>query len=936
MFNLEKAIASWKRTLQHHPAFRREDREELEAHVRDYIDRLVAEGLTEEEAWHQAMQRMGDYGSVEREYRKVFWVKLFNPLTFLDNLIWHGIMFKNYLKVAVRSLRKHKGAAFINITGLAIGMACCLVVLLFMHEESNYDTYHTNDDRLYRLSLQVWGLSNPDDRGEVATTSILWGPTMKTDFPEVEEVARFVGLISERNPWQLRAASSDRVFEEVNLLYAEPTAPQLFNWPLVQGDAATALAEPRSIVLTEEMAQKYFGDADPMGQTIVLDPRQRDSNGQIRDIQVDYTVTGVLKNIPRQSHFTFDFLVSFVDLNGIYGGDVLTGAGMDTWYWRGRIAHTYLLMREGADIAAFEAKFPAFLEQYVGDETRSRGYDYALFLQNIGDIYLDGNMGGQIDPVGDARMMYMFAIVALFVLLIACVNFMNFATARSATRAREVGMRKVVGAHRNQLIYQFLGESVFTSVIALVVAIGLAWLTLPIFYGYVGKDFVFDPATSGFLVLMLVVVGLFVGIFSGSYPAFFLSKFKPALVLKGSFAKGSKGRMLRKGLVVFQFAISTFLIIATLTVYNQLNYMRTYDLGFDQERAIVLTPNTARPLRVEYAAFRDELLRHPNIEAVTNSTGLPSMGGGGDVYAERGTPAEDGHSFGEYFGDYNFFEVMGLELIAGRTFDESRPSDGGFENEDLGITEFAVIVNEETVRRFGWGSPENALGKQIIRDPRSQDWMATVVGVMEDFHVESLHEPLSPGGIFLLNGTNGRMAFNYITIKVAPTDVAGSLDVIRETTQRIIPDAEFAYTFLDENFKEQYEEEERLSEVFTYISFLAIFIACLGLFGLAAFTAEQRTKEIGVRKVLGATVGGIIMLLSKDFVKLLVVSFLVAIPVGYFVADLWLQEFAYRISLGVGIFLFASLIALGIALLTVSYQAIRAAIANPVDALRYE
>ncbi len=837
------------------------------------------------------------------------------------------IMWKNYLKIALRSLRKHKGTSFINVSGLAIGMACCLIVLVFVRDETAYDRYHERQDQLYRLSIKGITISSGQDR-LTATSPILWGPALQRDYPEVVDYARFVSLASADNPWKLRY--EDQEFDEQHILYADPSALDLFNWPVLRGNTETMLVEPRSIVLTEAMATKYFGTEDPIGKPLTLDPRLRDREGNLTGATFDYTVTGILQDIPRRSHFTFDFLLPSSGLNSIYGGDITTGGDIDSWFWRGRVAHTYLLLQEGADPAALEAKFDAFQDQYVGDATRSRGYYYEPFLQRIDKIYLDGNMGGQLQPVGDVNNVYMFSIIAVFILIIACINFMNLATARSTGRAKEVGMRKVVGAYRKQIVTQFLGESVLISLIAFVLALGLAWLLLPVFYSYLNKDFVLDYAGEATFLLSLLGVGLFVGIFAGSYPAFFLSRFKPVVVLKGLLGRRAKGAVLRKGLVTFQFAITAFLIIATLTVFKQLDFMRSYQLGFDQERVLVIPPTVARSMMPQYEAFREELLASPLIADVTASSGVPGESRRGDIYVAQGGPPDDGFGLGEVFADYNTMDLFGLDLVAGRGFSRDIGTDAGLRDENGRFREVTGILTEEAVRQFGWASPEEALGKQIVRDPRAVDWTVTIVGVVKDFHVQSLHQPIAPVALILYE------EFGYISVKLQPGDLQEAVAFIEEKAQPFMAETSFAYTFLDEAFNAQYQEEERLGEVFSYIAFLAIFIACLGLFGLAAYTAEQRTKEIGIRKVLGASLGNIVVLLSRSFAVLVLVAFVIAVPLAYYATDFWLQDYPYRIEISWVIFLIAGSLSLAIALVTVSYQAIKAALTNPVDSLRYE
>ena len=836
-------------------------------------------------------------------------------------------MFRHYFKISFRHLFKYRFYSLINIVGLALGMACTITVLLYVHDESSYDSYHHEADRLYRLSIRGVEISSGDDNLR-ATTPILWAPALQQDYPEVEAYTRFVQLARPENPWEL--SYGEEAFFESDILYADSSVFQLFNWPLQQGDAKTALSQPQSIILTEEMATKYFGEEDPMGQLIKIDPRLRNDEGQLTGQTFDYKITGIMANIPRRSHFTFDFLLPSKGLNAIYGGDITTGAGMNSWFWRGTVAHTYLQLKKGSDPSELESKFEEFQDRYVGDATRSRGYYYAPFLQRIDKIYLEGNMGGQLSPVGDETFMYMFSIIALFILCIACINFMNLSTARSATRAKEVGIRKVVGAYRKQIISQFLGESILISLIAFCFAILMARFILPIFYAYLGKEWTIDYMEEAPFLLGLILVSVLVGIFSGSYPAIFLSRFRPVQVLKGIFSYNKSGTFLRKGLVVFQFVITAFLIIATLTVFKQLNFMQDYELGFDQEHVVVLPPDVARPLSSHYEAIKKELLNHPNIQDVTMASAVPGQGGGGDIYVAKGAAVESSFGLAEAFVDYNFVEMFGLELLAGRNFSRDLSTDLGLRAENGRLLEVTAILNEEAVKSFGWSSPEEAIGKQIIRDPNAGDWTANVIGVMKDFHARSLHEPIPPLAIILLP------SYSLMAVKVRPDDMQETISFIESSIQSYSDETAFTYNFLDETFKEQYELEQSLSEVFSSVAFLAIFIACMGLLGLAAFTTSRRIKEIGIRKVLGASVKDIVLLLSGDFTKLVLIAVVLAIPLAWYVAEKWLEEFAYRIDLGIGMFVMACLLAVAIAWLTISFQMFQAARRNPINSLRSE
>ena len=926
-FDLEKALATWRNSLTYNRRFTTDDLDELEWHIRDQVKALIDKGKNPQEAFAIAMQEIGSYASVEKEYEKVFWGKVKRNKDLSSELAHRYSMFRNYWKIAVRSLWKKKSATVINISGLAIGMACCIVVLLFIKDESSFDTYHENAPNLYRLSVRDVEISS-GDTGNNATSSILWAPAMQREYPEIEAYTRFVKFPSADNPWQL--SHNNRTFFEEHILYADPSVFELFSWPLLQGNPETALSEPSTIILTESMVEKYFGDQNPLGQTITLDPRLRDNNGVLLGSSFDYQVTGVIADPPKRSHFAFDFLLPTINLNNIYGGDINTGAGLDSWFWRGRVAHTYLLLSDASAPESLASKFDDFLDRYVGDATTSRGYYYEPYLQRIDQIYLGGDASGQMAGVGDQTRLYMFSIIAFFILCIACINFTNLSTARASTRAKEVGLRKVVGAHRRHLIVQFLGESTLISLIAFLVAMLLAWIMLPIFYGYMDKPLYFSLKEDALFLSSILLLGLIVGIFAGSYPAFFLSKFRPTQVLKGRRAQGGSGLLVRKGLIVFQFIVSAFLIIATLTVFKQLEFMRTHDLGFDQERVVVLPPETARPLTAQGDAIREELRSIPEVTHVSLSSGVPGQGGGGDLYGEVDAPGDKSFALGEIFVDYDYLSLFGIELLAGRGFSTDFGTDEPLRNDQGRIREVVAIVNEAAIKRFGWSSPEEAIGKRIIRDPNAGDWIATVIGVIKDFHFQDLSQPITPGALLFIPN------YNHISVKLKPGDPAGALAAIEQVVQKFPTTEGFHYNFVDETFRAQYEAEQRLGSVFSNLSFLAIFIACLGLFGLAAYTTEQRIKEIGIRKALGASIPDIVILLSKGVTRLVFIAVVLAIPISYLATERWLDLFAYRINFNPTIYILACVLAIGIALLTISYQTIKAAKLNPTDSLRYE
>lgn len=860
--------------------------------------------------------------------RRWYWAQLFRsfPSFLIDSTYWSFTMLRNYIVIALRNLVKHKSYTAINISGLAIGLACSIAVLIFVRSENTFDNYHLNKDSLYRLSNESQVISSgSSDRRTV--TSILWGPTLKMDYPEVIEYARFVRLPNPNNPWELQYAGNN--FSEYRILHADPSVFRMFSWELAQGNPETVLSEPSTMVITQSMARKYFGRENPIGKSIAVDPKLRDNNGTLLTETYDYTVVGVVQDVPRNSHFTFDFLLPTENLKNIYGGDINTGADLNPWFWRGSIAHTYLQLADGVDPASLEAKLLDFIKQYpIDSETRSRGYTFTPYLQSISDIYLDGNMQGQMEPVGDREQIAMFSIIAIFILLIACINFMNYSTAHSTRRAHEVGMRKVLGAYRKQLVAQFLGESLLTSFISLFIAVVLAWLIIPFFYQYLGKPFFLNFSDAFFLVSSIVGVGLLTGLISGLYPAIFLSGFKPLLILKGSFSSKKKKNFLRKGLVVFQFSISVFLFIATLVVYNQLNYMRNYELGFDENQLLVLNSTLSQSLEGDYEAYTNKLLENPRISAVTNSSALPGLGGGGDLYMAVGGSSDDGFQLSEAFSDVNFTSVLGLDIIAGRGFSEDIALDQGIPDEEGRIREVSIILNEEAVTRFGWSSPQEAIGKQVVRDPNSVDFTATVVGVIRNFNYQSLHNPIQPLGVV------SQPNYRFVALKLDPTDIQSTIAYVDEVTSEFVPELTFEYSFLDQNLQQQYEEEERTSEVFSYISFLAIFITSLGLFGLATFLTQQKTKEIGIRKVLGANTSEILFDYIKSFVILVFISFLVGMPLAYFASSEWLSDFPFRISIGTDIYILAAIFTFVIAFLTIGYQTYKATHINPVEALK--
>ena len=791
-------------------------------------------------------------------------------------------MLTNYLKIALRNLRKHRGYAFINVAGLAVGIACCVLIALFIRDEFSYDRHHEQADQIYRLALDI-DLS--DGVLRLARSSPPMAPALLEAFPEIIEAVRL------RSMGTLLVSQQDHQFYEERFYFADVNVFEVFTMPLLRGNPQTALQTPFSVVLTAETARRYFGETDPMGQTVRL------AN------QVDLTVTGVLAPIPSQSHFRPDFLASFASLQS-FGG-----TNLERWGWLGTL--TYLLLPEGYDPASLEAKLPAWINTHRGD---GQSDTWHFYLQPVTAIHLNSELTGELGPNSDIRYSYLLSLIGLFILLIACINYMNLATARATQRAKEVGMRKILGAHRYQLVRQFLGESMLFAVLALFLALALADLLLPVFNTLTAKDLTLSLHDRLFVLLALLGIGLVVGLGAGSYPALFLTRFQPADTLKGHARTRPSGMRLRQGLVATQFTLSILLVIGTLTVAHQQAYMQAKELGFNKEQVVVI-PMQDETSPARYAMIKQALLQHPSVVSTTAASSLPGRGHDELTFRPEGFTDDQNPSLAIFFVDHDFVETLDIKMIEGRDF-----------SRDFATDTSAFLINEAAVKRLGWDDP---LGKYIGDDSGAP--IGTVVGVIQDFHFESLHAEIAP---LLLQIAPG--SAREIAVRVRPENLSEVLAFLKQQWQAFEPAYPFQYNFLDDDFDQLYRAEQRLNQIFGYASFLAIFIACLGLFGLAAFTAQQRTKEIGIRKVLGASFTEIVLLLSKDFARLVLVAFILATPPAYFAMRRWLDSFAYRIDLSWEIFLLAGLTTLGVALMTVSYQAVRAALADPVESLRYE
>jgi len=793
-------------------------------------------------------------------------------------------MLKNYLKIAFRNLWKHKVFSFINIMGLTVGMSACFLIFLYVSFELSYDNFNSKSDRIYRLVTDV---ITPSETIKADVTSWAYAPNIKADFPEVESFVRV-------NGGSFLVRKGDIKFQEEKTVFADSTLFSVFDFELIKGDPKTALKNTMSVVFTEEAAEKYFGKSDPLGQTLLL-------SGEGFPV----TVTGVMKNIPENSQIKGDMFVSMSTLTE------KLNKGIDE-EWGNFGVSTYLLLKPGTTAKALEKKFPAFLTNRAGSMMRKLNMHYTLFLEPLEDVHLLSERGSN-EP-GSLNNVYIFSVVAIFILLIACINFVNLTTARSVERAKEVGIRKVVGAPKGLLARQFISESVLLCLIAFVFAITLSALLIPLFNNLSGKII-----STGILSNLSYVAGMFIasiliGLLSGMYPAFVLSSFEPVVVLKGRFTTSVKGIMLRKGLVTLQFGISIALIIATIIVYTQMKFMRDRDLGFSKDQMLVI--DTGGDPKKE--AFKESLLNVSGVKSTATSGSVPG-GGNSSAYSEIENKSGDLQvaNLDLYFVDFDYIKQFNLKVVAGRAFSKDFGTD----------STQAMILNEATVKLLGYNSPEQAIGKRFKQWGRE----GKIIGVIKDFHFRALQEVIKP----LTMRIEPRQT-EIVSVKIEGGDPKGVLSGIETKWKTIMPDRPFNYFFMDEFFDRQYRSEERFEKLFFNFAILAIFISCLGLLGLASYSTMQRTKEIGVRKVMGASVGSIVGLLSMDFLKLVFVAFMIASPVAYYGMHQWLDKFAYRTDIHWWVFVAAAMLSFFIAFATVSFQSIKAALMNPVRSLKSE
>ena len=827
---------------------------------------------------HERDFMLGDFEEFYNEIRKNsgcikanswYWLQSMKLIPHLikNFIYWRVVMLKNYIKIAFRHIKKHKGYSSINIFGLALGMACTILITLWILDELSYDRFHENANRIFRVT-KLNSVSTPAPLAR----------TMVSDYPEVE------CAVSISNMRMQPVKYVDDVFYEFPVLSATHDFFNIFSFPLIKGDQENVLKEPNTVVIIQSIAEKYFGNENPLNKTINI-------------AGDDFRIDGVIADIPKNAHFHFKFLI--------------TMAGYQLNNWQNFYMSTYILLKDQSNAEALEAKLPDLITKYIYQDSN---HGLKFILQPITSIHLHSNLRFELEPTSDIKNVIMFSSAAILLILIACINFMNLTTAKSIIRVKEIGIRKTIGSTRKELIRQFLGESMFMSFSALVIAIMFVFLLLPGFNNIMGTQIGFDSINLAVAIMGLIGLTVFVGILAGAYPAFYLSSFRPVKVLRGQTVKGKTSSKFRNGMVAFQFIISITLIIGTITISQQLNFVKNTNLGFDKNQVVVM--KNIEPDAVKSETFKNKLLQNPNITAVSCSANLPGKGVGSNyLYTEEG----DTLHLNMFFADYDFQKTLQLEMADGRFFSHK-----------FGTDTAGIILNEHAVKAH---NIQNPLGKRITFH-YGRPIPVKVIGIVKDFHYRSLHSKMSSLGIVF--GIDKGWGTNFISARLNTKDIRGTIQYIKESWNKVNPSLPFDYSFLDDEYASLYANEQRMSQIAIIFCFLAIVVSCLGLFGLASFMAERRTKEIGIRKVLGSSISSVVMLLSKEFIKWILVANIIAWPLAYFIMNKWLKNFAYHTDLSISIFMLSGFIVLAIALLTVSYQSIKAATANPIKALKYE
>ncbi|MFH1853390.1 MAG: ABC transporter permease [Candidatus Neomarinimicrobiota bacterium] len=808
-------------------------------------------------------------------------------------------MLINYLKTAIRNIFKQKVYSIINITGLAVGVMAFIMIMLYVRFELGYDRFGEQSRRTYRVATRG-AMAGNDFNMAVSPAPV--GAAFVNEIPGVLQSTRLTNLGFPVIRYE------DKVFSDERWFTADSTFFDVFPVKFIQGDPKTALTQPMTVVITQSTAARYFGTDDPMGKVLNSDKRR------------DYVVTGVIEDAPENTHLHYDFLGSLMSYPQMANDQI----------WVNNNFYTYLVLDRNTPPEQVAAEFPGLVIKYAGpqieqfmgvswEKLREQGAAYGFYLQPITDIHLQSHLEYEVETNGNLLYIRIFSIIALFILIIACINFMNLATARSANRAREVGVRKTLGSSRGQLIQQFLTEAIIMTAIAFIIAVILVLVLLPSYNNLIGLQLALGLFKDALVLPALIILILLVGTISGSYPAFFLASFNPVKVLKGSAQAKSRNSWLRSGLVLFQFTISITLFTGTMVVFNQLNYIQNKDLGYNKEQVVIVEKTD--DIGAQIQAFKQDLRQDPRIISVANSTSLIGHNFGNSVHQIRGEPAENAIMLSLCLTDPYFIDAYQLELVRGRVFSPDRPTDS-----------LAVVINETAAAHMNVGDP---IGRYLTRGtgPDGQTTDFEIIGIVRDFHFMSLHEQIRPLALY---NFRPRGFGRYTAVRVTEHDITGTLGYIEEIWKKYAVDQPFEYTFLDDDFNQLYAAEERTKQIATIFSLLAIMIASLGLLGLASFITEQRTKEIGIRKVLGASVPNIYVLLCSDILKLILIATVLSWPISYFSMQRWLENFAYRIEFSHLTFLLAGLLAFIIALATVTTQAVKAATSNPINALKYE
>ena len=811
-------------------------------------------------------------------------------------------MLKNYFKIAFRNLIRNKVFSFINIFGLAVGLATCMLIMLYIFSELGYDKFNKDADRIFRIaSLPDQKISLSEKPWAATSAPVAWG--LRSDIPEVEQSTRLLKFPTlDKMLLKYEQGEKNKQFYETNGYYVDSTFFRIFTYDFKYGNILTALNDPNSVVLSEDVANKMFGNENPVGKAIDIGMPY----GNFK-----YTVKGVFKDAEVKSHIPAHFFLS------MRNGDVGTWVENQTNWATNNIFHTYVKLKSGVDPKTFKKKLQPFIDRRAGADMKALGVSHKLFIQPVRDIYLHSDLDGEIAPNGNITYLYIMGSIALFVLLIACINFMNLSTARSGKRAKEVGIRKVIGAEKKSLIYLFLGESILMSCFALLLALILAWGFLPLFNNLTQKNLqLFDQPDKWLWISGLTV---FTGILSGLYPAFYLSSFKPITVLKGKLLNNFSAIAIRKGLVIFQFTISICLILGAIIIVRQLHFLDNQQLGFNKNQQIILPLQSQNAIK-NYAALKNELLKNPGIKNVTSGSTYPGIFNVEDMlfYAE-GKAIHDLVDIRLTKVENDYFETLGLTLLAGRGFSKNFTDSN------------SIVLNEAAIKQLGYDI-KTVVGKKLHYDFQGNHSEMQIVGVVKNFNFESLYNSIKPFGFNTVFGNK----YSYVIANLTTKNYAGLLKDIEISWNKINPNSPFVYSFLDKDFQKNYEKDQRASSIVSYFTLIAIVIACLGLFGLSAFSAEQRTREIGIRKVLGASVTNIASLISKDFIGLVLIAIIIASPLAWYGMNKWLEGFAYKIQISWWMFAIAGLLAIFVALFTVSFQAMKAAIANPVKSLRAE